>query len=263
MKGAKDLDEIDKAELFHLLIEHRTRIYENIARDALTLLSIQLFVLPVAVSLISFLFRVFERDQQTEPLDTISQLINNTGLFIYGVVAGFAAVLLTVLVYHLARRGASKQSTYLVQWHQPDLLESGTVTDQFRENSEKFDRLFERVHQSTIERYSESIPDNRPAISELPASPSSGLTWLRSTMTVCILSTLASATLILISILESVFPAVGAVFLIVVGVAFIVLSYALPLIPVLSVLEYGLFVTLRALDMITGVIRGAIKSWRN
>jgi len=262
MKKAQDLDEIEKKELFHLLIEHRTRIYENLARDALTLLSIQLFILPITVSLISFLFQVLDGRNGGEALQVLSDLTKNadTLLLQVGLGLGIAAILLTVIAYHAARGRASRQAKYLIQWHQPELLESQTVTGNLREKSEYFDQFSESIQQTFVEKHSDKMPDFGSEITQRPGSQKSGHTFLRSTITLAVLTTLASASLIVISLVQVIVTPVLAIFLTLLLVAIYSLIYGISLITILSLAEYAVTVGMKWIVIGTESLKAKLKN---
>lgn len=261
MRKARNLGEIEKEELFHQLIEHRTRIYENLARDALALLRIQLLILPITVSLISFLFQ-FLNSGSSGASSVIESLVDgaNLALLQVGISLGLTAIILSVLLYHFSRKWASSQSKYLVQWHQDDLLEPKTLTEQLRNKSEAFDLVFGWVYESAVQPHSDGITDLRMDITENPGDPNSWFTLIRAALTVDLFTTLSSALLIILSLVEVIVAPVLAIsggFLI---AAAGLLLYLFSFSTVLIVVEYGISASRRIISVLLGVISSVLKT---
>jgi hypothetical protein len=100
------------------LVDYRTRLYNNFASDALSILSIQLLILPISLSIIS----LFPQFTDKEP----ATLFTNHKLYIFGITgtqyvtfaAFFAivAVLTSVETYYIARKKATNQPNLLLEF---------------------------------------------------------------------------------------------------------------------------------------------------
>lgn len=240
MRGARDLDEIQKENLFHKLIEHRVRLYENLASDAISLLNIQLFILPITLSVTSLALEFVRGGSNESTASVLRSLANNVDLTLlrWGVMLGLVAVMLSALTYHLSRKRAAGQSRYLIQWHEPDLLETGGVINRYQENHEVVDNIVKSVKESTVGRYSDRIDDKRENVSQPVDSVGTSPSLLRAMVTLNLLTTLASVTLVFLSVFKVIYPPVIQIALVLTFVAAVLLIYALSFSALLTVLEY-------------------------
>ncbi|MFC7204704.1 hypothetical protein ACFQJC_14385 [Haloferax namakaokahaiae] len=108
--------EVDR-DLITQIVQHRSDIYDRLASDSLSILSIQLFVIPLTISLISLVSRVVSNmeGEASESITTLATALDtqNTGFAVIGMLFSIS---LTSITYYLARRKASNQFIYLSQW---------------------------------------------------------------------------------------------------------------------------------------------------
>ncbi|CQR51237.1 MULTISPECIES: hypothetical protein [Haloferax] len=100
--------------LFHEIINYRKNIYDNLASDSLSILSIQLFIIPLTISLISLVSRVAANNEnkETSIIVDMARDLNNpmTVLAIFGMVMSIS---LSSITYYNARRKSNAQLRYL------------------------------------------------------------------------------------------------------------------------------------------------------
>jgi len=96
-------------EDFRDLLEYRVRFYENLANDALSVLNIQLFVLPVGLSIISIIISIFADSGTQNVVHRISEeYASQAGQLFDALSFAVAAVLLSIISYYISRRQAGK-----------------------------------------------------------------------------------------------------------------------------------------------------------
>ena len=110
MSGDERIDKIPN-KLVEKLVEYRVRIFENLASDALTLVSIQLFV----TSLFSSLY-IGLSSNNTNYEEQFLESINRSPSFAIAILSYIVAVPLAIIIYHQARKKASDLPNELVRW---------------------------------------------------------------------------------------------------------------------------------------------------
>lgn len=229
--GHDEEDEFDDG-LFYQLVEYRTRFYENLANDALTLLSIQLFILPITISIFSLLIQVISEGDNSAS-SSVTKIVKNVDytLFRPGAIVGMFAIFLTVLIYHFSRREASKQPNLLLQRYFPGAFNNRKLEGKFR-----WRNYAENVGDSLDIKLKEHFePDSYHKQVKKPFSDSDEALW-RASFTVALSATLGSTALLLISFIKSVYLPVTDATLFFIRNAMVLLSYfAIPAFSILAI----------------------------
>lgn len=108
-------------------INYRIKIYNSLARDALVILTIQLFVIPLLISTTTLVYQLLESSPENDSGNVFSQLqtaINGVAVF-EGLIVLSSAIILTTIIYYDARRRSAKQPKYITQTNEEntDILE--------------------------------------------------------------------------------------------------------------------------------------------
>lgn len=215
------------------LVEYRTRFYENLANDALSLLSIQLLVLPVSISIISLLIEVAAvGSSSSESVSPVARVIENVdySLFRPGATIGIATIILSVLVYHMSRKLASEQANLLLEHHYPD-----EVTTEL--NEEEAPRLVVYLYKA----YEDLRRDHKKyfdtcTYEDTVKTPFDEF-WMsfgRASFTAALIGTPISAALLLLSLVKSIYEPATYVALFLTRNALVLVEYiAIPVIAIL------------------------------
>lgn len=224
MDSDKDFEDLSK-DAFHQIVDYRTRIYENLARDALQLLSIQLLIIPISLSIVSLLIEVVSRsDAATETDSVITWVIQNIdySLFQFGIVFGIVAISLSSVVYHFARKKAMESPNMLFNRHYPEALskdpafEEGYISKVAKEVKTANERIVERHGDYLDTRsYQEKIRTRFDG-------PESDRTSLRLLTSLSLIGTLSSALLILLSLIKPLYPPILQLATLLAVIAFII-----------------------------------------
>ncbi|QZP37770.1 hypothetical protein [Halobaculum magnesiiphilum] len=180
----------------------RVQMFDSLASDALAILRIQLFVVPLTIALIRFLSTAGESQQSVESI--FNEIITTTSgqRALIAVSVAITAVVLSTAVYYIARKKAHSERNYLIY-------------SQYADPSEKLlEKKYHRVKSRTTEILSESIRDSEKSYTE-KHSPRERFTLLtdrtnslesalRVTLGVSLVATLVSAGFIAIGILQTV-----------------------------------------------------------
>ena len=200
-------------EAFHQIIDHRTRIYENLANDALKLLSIQLLIIPMSLSFVSLLIEVAGRSSSSkETGSVVKEVIRNIdySLFQYGIISGFVSILLATIVYHVSRKRAMETPNLLFQHYSPEVLSTEPVR---ADSSGRTRNIVERVESANdflVEEYGKYL-DTRSYGEVVRTSfdaIDSQRTLLRTFTTISLIGILLSALLIFLSLFKSIYKPV-------------------------------------------------------
>lgn len=212
-----------KPEVASDLVEYYVRIYENLADDALSILSIQLFVIPISISLTS-LFLVSGGNKDKEPSKMLIELYNSgdSNLMIWGIIFASFSVCTSALSYYLARRTASKRPNLLINYRnlQQRYLEESEVSlveyidEQAKNNSSTPYRVYNSIIKPTRETYQQAINEyENPTVEETLVSEFDTVfsleQQLRNTLFLSLITSLMSVSFFFIGILESSFSVIA------------------------------------------------------
>ncbi|ELZ87500.1 hypothetical protein C453_04079 [Haloferax elongans ATCC BAA-1513] len=104
---------------FREIIQYRSDIYDSLATDSLSILNIQLFTIPLTVSIITLVFKAVENTEKAngQEIRVFAALAEklNTELTLYAVIGMLVGIVLSSFSYYTARRRASAQVKYVDQ----------------------------------------------------------------------------------------------------------------------------------------------------
>lgn len=110
-------------EDFRDLLEYRVRFYESLANDALSVLNIQLFVLPVGLSIVSIIISIFADSGAQNVVQRISkEYSSQVGQLFDALSFAVAAILLSIISYYISRRQAGKLPELALERGLPEQL---------------------------------------------------------------------------------------------------------------------------------------------
>ncbi|GGM26928.1 hypothetical protein [Haloarcula argentinensis] len=118
---------------FQELLEYRVRSYENLARDSLTVLSIQLFILPIGLSIVSIIISIFVGSgTENIPQQIAEKYSSQAGKLFDALTYALGAIALSTISYYISRRQAELLPELALERSLPD--QSG---DSMRERTVK------------------------------------------------------------------------------------------------------------------------------
>lgn len=251
-----------------MLLNHRIRIFENLADDALSLLSIQLLVAPISISTISFITKIGAKLGETST--SLSKILESVdiGLVTIGISFATVSVSLTILSYYIARRKASRYPNNLI-----DIFDSGGSSSM--ETIENVDSMIERIFSEDTLKYRIYNDLLSPAggtyleaqrkYGELGKTPSDKIVGefdsqysierlLRTTLFFSLILSLGAFTLMLIGILESVIPSASRIAKLLLLLSLVFLLYFIPIAIVVGYLEQVFVILNKSFNFLTHIL---------
>lgn len=225
----EDDDGIDD-DVFLQLVEYRKRFYENLANDSLRLLSIQLLVLPVSISVISLLIEVISKADSSGSVSPVEQVIRNVDytLFRPGAIVGISSIILSVLIYYVSRKRASNAPNLILEKYHPEAIENGNGI------SSAISGIQNPSSNILYDRYGEYIDSkNYEQVAKSSFNESDDAFW-RASFMLGLVGTLGSAGLIFLSFIKSVYEPATSVTIFLMRNAILLIEYSF--IPVILVL---------------------------
>lgn len=124
------------------IINIRIKIYNSLSNDALTILSIQLFVFPLLISAVSLINELVKANKDSTSGGISEQLISQiSGIAIFdGLIFLITEIILTTLVYYDSRRRATKQPEYMAEQEDMDFSTDnlfGSIASSYFEKERK------------------------------------------------------------------------------------------------------------------------------
>ena len=227
--------------VFLELANHRIRVYENIASDALTILSIQLFIVPVSLSVISLSVNIAltENSKINSASELFSSLTEQDALFIlFAAIFAIVAVCLTTASYYIARKRAAAFPNYIIERYvdrSDDVNEGELNALQLKayQVKKQVSEKYELIVSDVKEDYE---PDEWA--SQTFGAPLSVSDSLRSTLVISLSLTIVSLGIVLVKILKQVYPPIEPLSLYILIVSIFVLNYYLGSLTVIQTLEH-------------------------